>query len=259
MSEQTMIEINANKIGAITGFAPEAVAIIKNTVAKGTTDMELAFFLSIAKSVNLNPLNKEIWCYKDTKGNVLSFAGRDGFLKRAQESPRWNGMTSFAVYSNDFFEMNVAQGEVKHSPNFKDRGSILGAYAIAKPKGAEYATVEWADFKIYNKGYNTWKSDPDAMIVKVAETHCLKKAFGITILQAEYDYEVKGEVAENFIHQPAEEFDAKVLDELKIRMTDFENKDELKSKAVNIKVEFMKKGLPEIVAYETIKARIDAL
>jgi recombination protein RecT len=199
--------INAAKISALTGFKPEEVAIIKNTVAKGTTDSELAYFLSIAKSVSLNPFNKEIWCYKDNKGNVLVFAGRDGFLKRAQESQLWNGMTSFEVCKNDEFEMDVTTATVKHKPNFKDRGEIIGAYAIVRPKGCDLATVEWAEMKVYNKGYNVWKSDPATMIKKVAETHALKKGFGITIIQSEYDYDVKNEIAIPVLHEGKDELE----------------------------------------------------
>lgn len=186
---------NDTKIGAATGWKPEEVAIIKNTVAKGTTDLELSFFLSVAKSVNLNPFTREIWCYKDNKGNVLVFAGRDGFLKRAQEDQRWNGMTSFEVCANDDFEMEVTTGHVQHKPKFKDRGKIIGAYAIVKPKGCEMPTVEWAEMDVYNKNYNTWKTHPAEMIKKVAETHALKKAFGIAGLNSEYDFDIKNEIA----------------------------------------------------------------
>ena len=128
MTEQkeanAIVEMTAEKIAAVTGFTSAEIAIVKRTVAKGTTDFELAYFLNIAKSVELNPFNKEIWCYKDGKGNVLVFAGRDGFLKKAQQSPLWNGMTSSEVCANDVFEMDVAKAEITHKPNFKDRGEI---------------------------------------------------------------------------------------------------------------------------------------
>lgn len=202
-----IVKINADKIAVLTGFKPEEVAILKNTVAKGTTDTELAYFLSVCKNVELNPFMKEIWCYKDNKGNLLVFAGRDGFLKRAQQSPLWNGMTSFEVCKNDEFEMDVTKGEVKHKPNFKDRGEIIGAYAIVKPRGCEYPTIEWAEFAVYNKGWNVWKSDPATMIKKVAETHVLKKGFGITVIQSEYDFDTKDDVVVPLLHEPKSELD----------------------------------------------------
>ncbi len=196
MSEPAMmVQVNADKIAKFTSFQPEEIAIVKQTVAKGTTDTELAYFLSICSSVKLNPMMKEIWCYKDTRGNLLVFAGRDGFLKRAQESQLWNGMTSAEVYAEDFFEMDVANAKITHKPNFKERKMIIGAYAIVKPKGCELPTVEWADFKTYDKGQFVWKQFPAEMIKKVAEIHALKKAFGIGILQSEYDFNVQDAVA----------------------------------------------------------------
>jgi recombination protein RecT len=194
MSDE-IVQVTADKISKLTGFTPEEIAIVKATTAKGTSNAELAYFLNVARSVNLSPFNKEIWCYKDTKGNLLVFAGRDGFLKRAQESPLWNGMTSAEVCTNDVFEMNIPKAEVMHKPDFVIRGDIIGAYAIAKPKGCELATVEWADIVVYDKKQFTWATHKAEMIKKVAEIHALKKAFGITVLQSDMDWEVKDNVA----------------------------------------------------------------
>lgn len=209
-----ILQITADKISTLTGYKSEEIAIIKSAVAKGTTNAELAYFISVCKSVELNPLMKEIWCYKDGKGNLLVFAGRDGFLKKAQQSELWNGMTSFEVCANDFFEMDVTRGEIKHSPNFKDRGEIIGAYAIVKPKGCELPTVEWAPIAIYDKKMAVWNSHKADMIKKVAEVHALKKAFGMTILQSEYDYNVRGEVVEPLDNDIESELAKKIIDAL---------------------------------------------
>lgn len=190
-----MSVMTADKIANLTGYKSEEISIIHNTIAKGTTSTELSYFLSVCKTVGLNPFMKEIWCYKDGKGNLLVFAGRDGFLKKAQQDKLWNGMLSFEVCANDEFEMNVHEAKVIHKPAFKNRGEIIGAYAIIKPKGCELPTIEWAEMKTYNKGYSVWKSDPAAMIKKVAETHALKKAFGISGLVTEFDFEIKEDTA----------------------------------------------------------------
>lgn len=186
---------NATKISTMSNFTPEQVMLIKSTVAKGTNDNELAYFLSVAKSVNLNPMLKQIWCYKDNRDNLLMFAGKDGFLAIAQRDSRWNGMTSAYVCENDMFEMDIPNGIVKHSYNGKERGTIIGAYAIVKPKGCDLATVEWADIKIYDKKQFVWKSHQGDMIMKVAEIHALKKAFGISGLNDEYDFNIQNNTA----------------------------------------------------------------
>jgi phage recombination protein Bet len=183
-----IMQVTADKIAKMTGYSPAEVAVVKASIAKGTSDTELAYFLNVCKSVGLNPFLKEIWCYKDGNGNVLVFAGRDGFLKKAQESERWTGITSAYVCENDTFEMDIPAGKVVHTFGWKDRGKIVGSYAICRPKGCEFTTVFWAEIKEYDKGRSTWNTNKAAMIVKVAEAHALKQAYGITGLQVEYDF-----------------------------------------------------------------------
>jgi len=198
--------VNADKIAKFTGYSSEEVAIIKQTVAKGTTDAELAYFLSVSKSAGLNPFNKEVWCYKDNKKNLLVFAGRDGFLSKAQSNPAFNGIRSSEVCENDEFEIDIANNKIKHNFGKKERGKILGAYAIAFRKDGE-PTIEYADIKDYDKKQFTWNTHKSAMIKKVAETNALKKGFGISGIQSEYDFDIKDNVA-----IPVSEFD--VVDEL---------------------------------------------
>jgi phage recombination protein Bet len=176
------------KIARASGFASEDVALIKETVAKGTTDSELALFLFTAREAGLSPLLKEIWCYRDGKSNLIIFSGRDGFLKSAQNNKNFNGIRSSEVRENDEFSLDIANNKITHLKKFPT-GKIIGAYAIAFRKEGE-PTIEWVDFEPYNKGYSAWKTHPADMIKKVAETHALKKAFGISALQSEFDFDV---------------------------------------------------------------------
>jgi len=105
------------------------------------------------------------------------------------------------VREGELFDMNVAEGKISHKKDVLSKSKIIGAYAISKPKGCEYPTIEWADFDTYNKGYNVWKADPVAMIKKVAESHCLAKAYGISGLAVEEDFEVKGETVYTMDHE----------------------------------------------------------
>jgi recombination protein RecT len=197
-----MSEVN-NKIAIATGFTSEQVAIIKNTVAKNVSDLELAFFLTNAKDLNLSPFNKEIWCYKDHQNNLIMFAGRDGFLKKAQQDNRWNGISSADVRANDTISIDYPNGVVHHSPQVnKDRGEIVGAYAICKPKGCELATIEYVEFKTYSKGKFVWASHPADMIKKVAEIRALKKAYGISGLQSEYEFTVQDDIVKPINSEP---------------------------------------------------------
>jgi len=190
--EQTTLQ----KVSGLTGFTEPEIGIISNTVAKGTTPTELAYFLSIAKATKLNPFTKQIWCYKDHKSNLIILTGRDGFLTIAQRDPKWNGMISSEVHENDTFEVDVIEGKIKHNPQYKDRGKLLGAYCLVKPKGIDIATYEWADIETYDKGQFIWKSHRHEMIKKVAEIHALKKAFGIDGLYGDVEMIPQIEVKE---------------------------------------------------------------
>jgi len=177
------------------GYSNSQIEVIKKTVAKGTTETELAHFMSVCLASNLNPFLKEIWCYKDKKGNLLIFAGRDGFLTKAQQDPNYNGIRSSEVCKNDIIELDIPNGKIAHKINPKeDRGAIIGGYAIVFRKDGE-PTIEWADFKTYNKGINVWTTHPSAMIKKVSEASALKKAFGISGIQSEHEFSVKNGVA----------------------------------------------------------------
>lgn len=198
----------AIEISKIAGsaYTPEQVHIIKNTVAKETTDTELAYFLTVANSVNLNPFLKQIWCLKDHRNNLLVFAGRDGFLASAQRHSEYGGIRSSEVCENDVFTLDIANNKIKHEITNTDRGRILSAYAIAFRKNGE-PTIEYVEMKEYNKSNpkfkNAWSTNPSEMIKKVAESHALKKAFGINI-QVSDDWNVKDGVAEPIDKQETE-------------------------------------------------------
>ena len=184
------------KVSEMTNFSPNEIAVIQQNVAKGTSATELAYFLNVCKTMKMNPFNKEVWCYKDGKGNLLIFAGRDGFLSKAQQNPLFNGIRSCEVRENDEWSIDIANNKIKHiiSKSLKERGSIIGAYCLVFRKNGE-PTIEFSDFLTYNKGYSAWKSHPAEMIKKVAESHALKKAFGISGIQSEYDFNVQNNIA----------------------------------------------------------------
>ena len=71
----------------------------------------------------------------------------------AQFNPLFNGIRSCEVRDNDEWSIDVANNKITHviSKSLKDRGEIIGAYCIVFRKGGE-PTIEFADFKTYNKG-----------------------------------------------------------------------------------------------------------
>ena len=64
-----------DKISEMTSFSVDMLQVFQRTVAKNTSPAELVYFLTVCKQVGLNPINKEIWCYKDNIGNLVVFTG----------------------------------------------------------------------------------------------------------------------------------------------------------------------------------------
>lgn len=175
-------------------YTAKQIDLIKRTVAKNTTNDELAMFLHISKKAGLDPFLKEIWCYKDSKNNTIIFAGRDGFKRVAESSGFFGGLKSGAVHENDEFSIDLYTGEVSHkiiAP--AARGNLVGAWAVARRTDRREPAVEYVEATTYNKGYSTWKSHPDEMLRKVAEVHVLKTLF---IINGVYSEEERASIIE---------------------------------------------------------------
>lgn len=157
-------------------YTPEEIETIKNTVAKGANDSELAMFLHICKTYGLDPFLKEIYYSAQMKTMITS---RDGYLKAAQRDPLFDGIQSMAVCENDEFGIDAANNTVTHTFAKGDRGQVIGAWAMVFKKGMR-PVIAYADYNEYNKNNPIWKTYKSAMCCKVAEVFALKRQFGIT-------------------------------------------------------------------------------
>jgi hypothetical protein len=197
--QDVQITFNEDKLAKELNIPLSELAIVRRTVAKNTTLLELGFFLSVAKQQGLSPFNKEIWCYKDHKNNLIIFTGRDGMLKKAQENPLFNGLRSSDIREKDEFSADIPNGIITHKitqVSTEKRGNIIGAYCIVFRKDGEH-TIELVDVTDYDKGMLIWKSHKSDMIKKVAEQKALKKSFGFSGLQLEDEFDIRNNVAYN--------------------------------------------------------------
>src|SRR5215210_7972387 len=91
----TMSRMLGFRFVSIKELSEEEKQVLKNSVAKGTTDDELSYFLNVAFAQELNPCQKEVWCIKRAKKNaqgqydyqsadLIIMTSRDGFLKLAK-------------------------------------------------------------------------------------------------------------------------------------------------------------------------------
>ncbi|GAA5514796.1 hypothetical protein Dcar01_03557 [Deinococcus carri] len=154
-----------------TDFSNEQVDLIKQTVAAGTSDLELALFLEVAKSSGLNPFQRQIyavmrWDAKTRKEKMVIQTGIDGYRLIAARSGVHMGTTDpeFGPVSKEGF------------PEF----ARVIVRKLVHGHVAEFpATARWSEYVQMGKEGPTamWKRMPHTMLGKCAEALALRKAF----------------------------------------------------------------------------------
>ncbi|GGB71591.1 phage recombination protein Bet [Deinococcus soli (ex Cha et al. 2016)] len=154
-----------------TDFTSEQIDLIKQTVAAGTSDLELALFLEVAKSSGLNPFQRQIyavmrWDAKTRKEKMVIQTGIDGYRLIAARSGVHMGTTDpeFGPINKDGF------------PEF----ARVIVRKLVHGHVAEFpATARWAEYVQLGKEGPTamWKRMPHTMLGKCAEALALRKAF----------------------------------------------------------------------------------
>lgn len=182
-----------NGTGMVLAFNDEQKQLIKDTVAKGASDNELALFLHLAQTYGLDPFAKEIFCMKYGNQAATIITGRDGYLKIANGRAEMDGIQSDSVCENDTLTKNN-DGTVEHTYGTPVRGALIGAYAMVFRKDRSRPAYFYAPMADYFAGTNpTWKKYPTAMIIKVAEACALKRAFSISGLVTQEEMDVSAE------------------------------------------------------------------
>jgi len=191
------------KLSEMSGHKVELLMVLQKTVAKDTTPAEFAYFLTVCKESGLSPVNKEIWCYKNSQGNLLVFTGKDGFLKKNKENPAYRGMVHACVCEHDQFRIDMVKNEIIEHEITNTRGKPIGAYCRVFYEGMK-DTFVYIDFDEFNLGQAKWKTAPKMMIEKCAVSLALKEAAGITGIQNEEAFIVRNGAAVSAMDIPHE-------------------------------------------------------
>jgi len=134
---------------------------IRHMFAKGATDPEFQILCMTAKKLGLDPSLKQIWCVKNLNrpdDPAQIYASRDGLLAIAHRSGQFDGMESGVRKNADGEEVGFCR---------------IWRKDMSHPFEAEILRSE------YDLKRNLWASKPQTMTVKVAEAHCLRRAFDI--------------------------------------------------------------------------------
>lgn len=166
---------NLPTVQKVYNFSEKQIQAIKDTVAKGASDSEFEMLMYLANRYQLDPILKEIFYSPQMKTIMTS---RDGYLKIAQRSPDFEGISSMAVCENDDFEIDVPNCSVIHKFGKGDRGKVIGSWAIVYRTGKR-PQLAWASTPEYRNNNPAWKY-VSAMSCKCSEIFALKRAYSIS-------------------------------------------------------------------------------
>jgi phage recombination protein Bet len=136
----------------------DKVVLIRDTVARGCSSNEFSLLMHLASCYGLDPLKREIWAVKYGSAPAQIFCGRDGYLAIAHRSGQFDGMES----------------------GTRMDGDELVGWAKVYRKDMSHSFYVEVFLKEYNTGKSLWLSKPRVMIVKCAESQCLRRAFSIS-------------------------------------------------------------------------------
>lgn len=153
------------------GYSREKLQLIKDTIAQGATDDELALFLYAAQRTGLDPFSKQIYCIKRYDPGV----GRDV----AKPQTGIDGYRLVADRTGDYMPGQAATFE------YDQNGALFSATAYVKKwRHGEWheiaATAHYAEYVQTKKDGNPnsmWKRAPHVMLAKCAEALALRRAF----------------------------------------------------------------------------------
>lgn len=163
VEETEVVKVERAEPPKILHWTEEAIELIKAKVAPNATNTEFELLMYMAKKYNLDPLLRQIWLVKFGDSPAQIYAGRDGFLEIAHRSGQFNGMKSWVEYS---------EKDGKQVP-FKGK-------CVVYRKDCDFPFESEVLFSEYTTGKNLWLTKPSVMLIKVAESVSLRKAFRVS-------------------------------------------------------------------------------
>ena len=152
-------------------YSNDELLLLRHVIAKDCTEPEFKMMMYMAKTYGLDPLLKQIWAIKrNERDPALIMVGRDGMLAIAHRSKQFDGMTSGVNYVKDKEGREIPvtawceiwRKDMTHSFKTEVR---FDEYVQPIPKS----------------GYKgLWQTKPSVMLIKVAESVCLRKAFSVS-------------------------------------------------------------------------------
>jgi phage recombination protein Bet len=176
-------------------YDTKMLALIKRTVAAETTDDEFSLFIHMARSLNLDPLRRQIYAFVFSKDDVKKrrmsiVTAIDGFRAIADRTGNYRPDEDEPTYEVDGTQVSPTnpKGLVKATVRVFKFSHGSWHKVTASARWDEYAPIkdEWAENengKWRPTGVKTldtsgnWGKMPHLMLAKVAEALALRKAW----------------------------------------------------------------------------------
>lgn len=156
----------STEVAIVQEMGNEKLELIKKTVAKGATDLELELFLHACKRTGLDPLMKQIYAIKrkdraSGKEVMAIQTGIDGYRLIADRTGQYAG--------SDEPQYVVAED------GWPDMASVTIYKMVGSVRCPFSASARWKEY--CQEASPMWKKMPFLMLGKCAEALALRKAF----------------------------------------------------------------------------------
>lgn len=138
------------------------------------TDADVIKFIKLCQARELDPWVGDAFLvgYDSKNGPVFNLiTAQQALLKRAEINPDYDGMQSGVLVQVDGV-VSPREGDF-----ISDNERLVGGWARVFRKNLGTPSYDAVKLSTYNTGLSRWEKDPAGMIVKVAESSALRKAF----------------------------------------------------------------------------------
>lgn len=160
------------QVSTVESFDKKQIAIMRQTIAAGTSPEEFAFFLEVCKYRGLNPFNREIYAIM-RQGKMTIQVGIDGLRKLAERSGKYRGQKGpFFCGADGIWKEEWLSKE----PPVAAKVGILRA-DFNEPVWAIARYDAYAQTDRDGQPTAMWKKFHDVLLAKCAEALAIRKTF----------------------------------------------------------------------------------
>jgi phage recombination protein Bet len=144
---------------------------IRKLICPSANDTEIALFLEVCKTKNLNPFLGEIYLIKYGSNKAQMVVGKDAFTQGADKQEDFLGFEAGIVVENDNQTIVYKRGSLVRANE-----TLIGGWATVHRKN-RHPYYEEVSLREYSTGKSNWNIKPATMIRKVALVHALREAY----------------------------------------------------------------------------------